>query len=66
MIVNDHYFNINNDFLVEIQRFSDVSMYRRRGPVNFRGQGVMGVRLLRIMEQTLLRDERERVDDLIH
>ena len=34
------------------------------GAVIFRGQGATGVRLLRIIEQRLSRDEMERVDDM--
>ncbi len=59
---NDHYFNINNDFLVLIKRISDVSIYGRGGIVIFRGLGAMYARLL-IIEQTSSRDERERAGD---
>ena len=60
---NDHYFNINNDFLALIKRISDVSIYGRGGIVIFRGLGAMYARLLRIIEQTTSRDERERAGD---
>ncbi len=60
VILNDNYFNIN---LAEIRRFSDVSMYGRRGAVIFRGQGATGVPLLRIIEQKTSRDEREHARD---
>jgi hypothetical protein len=41
-------------------------MYGQRGPVIFRGQGATSVPLLQIIELKTSRDERERVDDLIH
>ncbi len=61
---NDHYFNINNDFLALISAFR---MYQSwpGGIVILRGLGAMYARLLRIIEQTTSRDERERAGDLI-
>jgi hypothetical protein len=59
---NDHYFNINNDFLALIKRISDVSIMAREAVI-FRDLGAMYARLLRIIEQTTSRDERERAGD---
>ena len=65
VIINDYYFIINDEFWLQYN-FLDSSMYGRRGPVIFRGQGATDVPLLQIIEQKTSRNERERVGDLMH
>ncbi len=59
---NDYYFNINNDFLALIIAFR-MNQSWPGGTVIFRGLGAMYACLLRIIEQTTSRDERERAGD---